>query len=131
MVRRETLQEAGIGRGVIRHRVEARVLEPMYPGTYRFGTGPLSPLAEAAAAVLACGSGALLSYRSGLEVRSLLEMEAGNAWHVTVPNRRLRGPSARDCVRRGLRPIKVHFTSVLHDDEITEVEGVPVTSAAR
>ena len=131
MVRLKTLLEAGIGRGAIRRRIEARVLDLMYPGTYRFGAGPLTPLAEAAAAVLACGVNALLSYRSGLEVRGLLEMQPANAWHVTVPERRLRGPSARECVRKGLRPIKVHFTSVLHEDEITEVEGVPVTSVAR
>ncbi len=103
----------------------------MYPGTYRFGAGPLTQLAEAAAAVLACGAGALLSYRSGLEVRELIDLRPASAWHVTIPHRRLRGPSARNCVRKGLRPIKVHFTAVLHEDEITDVEGVPVTSVGR
>jgi hypothetical protein len=70
------------------------------------------------AAVLASGSGAVLSHRSATALWGIWGSGTGEA-HVTVPRK-----------TRSQRPIRRHF-GVLPLDEVTIQDGIPVTSAAR
>lgn len=70
------------------------------------------------AAVLASGEGAVLSHRSATALWGIWGSGAGEV-HVTVP----RKTRSREGIRR-------HF-GVLSNDEVTVVEGIPVTSAVR
>jgi very-short-patch-repair endonuclease len=128
---RAQLLDRGIHRSSIQRRIDAGVLVSLYPGVYAHGQGSLTESAAALAAVLACGEGALLAYGSAIELRKLLERAGGNCWHVTIPHRKPTGPNAIESLRRGLRPIRVHFTSVLFDGEPTVFAGVPITSVER
>lgn len=70
------------------------------------------------AAVLACGSGAALSHRSAAQLWGLIR-RSGSVLEVTRP--------AAFRPRLGIRGHR----SVLPDDEIDVVEGIPVTSVSR
>ena len=71
------------------------------------------------AAVLACGTDALLSHGSAAALWDLLPVAAKRI-DVTAPgNRRLR------------RDISVHRTGQLHRDDRTQRDGIPVTTVAR
>jgi len=69
------------------------------------------------AAVLAGGSGAVLSHRSAAELWGLIDGFSGPI-HLTVPTKRARAG------------ILVHRSSV-PDDERTEIDGIPVTTVPR
>ena len=73
------------------------------------------------AAVLTCGPGAALSHRSGA---ALWEMRAGgvNVIDVTVPSR------AGRISRKGIR---IHRSGRLTAEEVTDKDGIPVTTVAR
>ncbi|HEY2056376.1 MAG TPA: DUF559 domain-containing protein [Solirubrobacterales bacterium] len=70
------------------------------------------------AAVLASGDGAVLSHRSATGLWGIWGSGAGEI-HVTVPRK-----------SRSQRAIRRHF-SVLPDDELEVVDGIPATCAAR
>ena len=69
------------------------------------------------AAVLAAGSGAVLSHRSAGAIHRI---HRSKALDVTVP-----------CRGRSVRGIRIHYSKSLPDDEITTVSGIPVTSSPR
>jgi very-short-patch-repair endonuclease len=73
------------------------------------------------AAVLACGSGAMLSHRSAAELWALL-IPGDGPLHVTVPT------TAGRRRRPGLR---IHRTPYLPDDATTRRHGIAVTTPAR
>jgi very-short-patch-repair endonuclease len=70
------------------------------------------------AAVLASGDGAVLSHRSATALFGVWGSGTGEI-HVTVPRK-----------VRSTHSVRRHF-SILPDDERVEVDGIPVTSAAR
>jgi very-short-patch-repair endonuclease len=72
------------------------------------------------AAVLSCGPDAVLSHRSAARLWNLLP-DSRRITDVTVPqqNRRSRGV------------VRVHQTRSLHREDVTVVDGIPVTSVAR
>ena len=70
------------------------------------------------AAVLAGGPGAVLSHRSAAELWGLLDGFTAPI-HLTVPT-----------TRRGRKGIRLHRSS-LPEDEITQFEGIPVSTVAR
>jgi very-short-patch-repair endonuclease len=72
------------------------------------------------AAVLACGPGAGLSHRAALALWDLGRSESGLI-DVTVPGR---------SGRRGPRGVRVHRSKLLQKGDVTEVDGIPVTSLA-
>jgi very-short-patch-repair endonuclease len=72
------------------------------------------------AAVLACGSEAVLSHRPALALWDLRPTPSG-AVDVTVPGRR----------RRGQPGIHVHSVRSVHDGDRALVDAIPVTSLAR
>jgi very-short-patch-repair endonuclease len=118
VVSRTQLAGLGLGRGAILHRLERMRLHPVHRGVYAVGRRRLSRPGAWMAAVLACGDGAVLSHRS-----------AAVHWGICRPD-----PSRTDVTaprRVGRRDgIRAH-RAILPADEITEVDGIPVTTAAR
>jgi len=71
-VARRQLLGLGIGAGAIDLRVANGRLHPVYPGVYAVGTRLWTPKSEWIAAVLASGSGALLSHRDAGMLHEIL-----------------------------------------------------------
>jgi very-short-patch-repair endonuclease len=111
----------GVPSGTIDEWLLAGLLHAVYPGVYAVGHPVLAPRAALLAAVLACGPTAVLSHRSAAELWNLIEIREGFVIQVTVPGHGIEGPSG----------IYVHRTSELSRWERDEVDGIPVTSAAR
>jgi very-short-patch-repair endonuclease len=120
-VARRQLLEAGLSTHSIDGLVARRFLRVLHRGVYQ--VGPIvGPHFREMAAVLACGSGAVISHRSAGTVWKLLVGLPNDApVDVMVP--------ARD---RGARPgIRAHRVRRLDPGEVTAVDGVPVTTPAR
>lgn len=120
VVTRQQLRELGLGPGAIKSRVATGRLYPIHAGVYSVGRPSLSPLGYRMAAVLALGPTAVLSHKSAAEHWGLL-VTAQTKVDVTVP-----GSS-----RAQRRKIRVHRARTLWPDEVTVLDGIPVTSLAR
>src|SRR4051812_12193353 len=114
VVSRQELLAAGIGRGAIEHALKRGVLYGKYDGVYTVGRRELSPNGERRAIVLACGAGARLSHRSAAAAWGL-RPDGGTRWEVTVPTD-----------RRPNAPVRT-YRNRLADDEVCELDGIPVT----
>jgi very-short-patch-repair endonuclease len=109
----------GFNREAIRRRVQADRLHRLHAGVYAVGHWALTSRSRDLAAVLAYGPRALLSHRAAGRVQQLLSASAGLI-DVTAP--------------RGCKPkpgITVHRTRLIHPDDRSLVDGLPVTSVAR
>jgi very-short-patch-repair endonuclease len=120
VVAHRQLRELGLGRSSIRWRVESGRLHPIRRGVYAVGRPEVSPHGRRMAALLACGPGAVLSHGSaaalwgfGSEPRGLVEVSLS-------PGMRSRQPG-----------IRAHRRSALRPAEVTEHEGIAVTSPIR
>jgi very-short-patch-repair endonuclease/predicted transcriptional regulator of viral defense system len=118
VVGRRQLLELGLGRGQIDGRLARGQLHRVYRGAYAVGHPVVSRDGRRMAAVLSVGRGAILSFRSAGELWRLtprwggsLELTAPKGWRST----------AGLLVRRFALP----------DDEVTEVDGIPVSSVSR
>jgi uncharacterized protein DUF559 len=102
------------------HRVVTGRLHRIHAGVYAVGHARLTQPGRWMAAVLACGEGALLSHRS-----------AAALWGIgTYPGIRIDVTVSDRSGRR--RPhIAVHRPRSLLEEDRWEVDGIPVTSAAR
>jgi very-short-patch-repair endonuclease len=112
------LREMGMSRSAIASRVGRGELLRLYRGVYAVGYRPLIEEGRWMAAVLAGGPDAVLSHRS-----------AGVLWGI-VPRR----PLVPEVIRpRKFGPVEamVGHRMALRADEMTEVEGIPATTAAR
>ena len=121
LVNRYGLLGMSIPGGTIDGWVRDERLHVVHPGVYAVGHDVLTPQARLLAAVLACGPTAVLSHRSAAEIWELLDERSGYVIQVTVPGHGIEGPSG----------IYVHRTAALSRWERDEVDGIPVTSAAR
>ena len=101
----------------IRVRVARGNLFRVYRGVYAVGHIPTAPVAKAAAAVLACGPGAVLSHASAAALWGF------GTWPKTIE---VTAPSA---LRRP--GIRVHRSTTLVRADRTRHLGIPVTTAAR
>jgi predicted transcriptional regulator of viral defense system len=121
VVTREQLVEAGLRERGIADWVRSERIRRLHRGVYAYGHDRLRREGYWLAAVLACGPGAKLSYRSGA---ALLEIRAtgGGVIDVTVPSRAGR-------VRR--EGVRVHRSGRLTAEEVTVKDGIPVTTVAR
>ena len=114
----EQLVGASVSRDEVRHRVKQGWLRREHRGVYL--VGPLeTPHSRAMAAVLAYGSGALLSHYPAAVLWGLRPPPA-HTMHVIVS---ARGTRSRD-------GIQAH-TAHLHPKDATRKHGIPVTSPAR
>ena len=118
IVARLQLLALGVGRGAIDHRLACGRLHLVHPGVYAVGHRVLSKAAWWMAAVLASGDGAVLSHRAA-GARWGLRQSSGQRIEVTVPRRRYSRP--------GIQP----HVAQLPADEVTVVEGIPVTTPPR
>jgi predicted transcriptional regulator of viral defense system/very-short-patch-repair endonuclease len=118
VVSRDQLLELGFSREAVDVRREAGRLHRLRRGVYAVGHRVVSREARWMAAVLACAEGAALSHRS-----------AAALWGI-------RGPSSRaievttGSKSRSHAGVHRHY-AVLPVDEITEHEGIPVTTVPR
>lgn len=111
---------AGVGSEAIRHRLATGRLYRLHRGVYTLGVPKVRPEGRWLAAVLACGTTAVLSHRSAAAHLRLLRAEPGPV-HVTVvcstPKRR--------------RGIVVHATRSLPRTETFTRLAVPCTTVER
>lgn len=118
VVGRSQLVELGYSRAAVGRAVAGGLLAPIHRGAYVVGHRHLASAGRRFAAVLACGSSAVLSHVSAAEAWGL-HPGARARYDVTVP-RTLRP-------RPGLSPHR----GVLAEDERTRLDGLPVTTVAR
>jgi hypothetical protein len=119
VIARIQLLSLGLSAQAIDRRLRAGRLHRIHRGVYAVGHPLLSETGRRWAAVLACGADAVLSDRSAADAWGL-RPSATATMHVSV------GPLTR--VR--LRGIVAHRRS-LFGDEVTELEGLPLTTPAR
>jgi very-short-patch-repair endonuclease len=115
------LLACGLTRTRVEHRVAAGQLQRLWRGVYAFGHQELTRSGRLIAAVLACGPGAVLGYRTAAEHWELLAV-SGSEIHVTVAER----------AGRTRRPgIRLHQVRRLDPEDVTSRDRIPVTTVAR
>jgi very-short-patch-repair endonuclease len=116
------MRSAGISDDAIDRLRKSGHLHCLHRAVYAVGHAAPVPLGDETAALLACGSGAVLGHLSAAILWALMSEDRGaRLIHVTVPGRH--GPSPRGVV--------VHRTSRLHPSATRVHKGLPVTSPAR
>lgn len=118
IVGREQLRALGMEPGAIKRRIGAGRLHIVHRGVYAVGHKAITRRGRWLAGVLASGEGAALSHRSATALWGIWGSGAGET-HVTLPRK-----------TRSQRSIRRHF-GVLARDEVTVLDGIPVTTAAR
>lgn len=118
VVARAQLAKIGVERGAIRLRVERCRLHLVHRGVYAVGHRLLTKQGRWMAAVLAAGPGAVLSHRS-----------AAAHWGIRPSDRLVADVTVGRALtqRSGLR---IHRSWLPHD-EVTALDGIPVTSVSR
>jgi very-short-patch-repair endonuclease len=119
VARRQLLGE-GFSRHLVQDRVTSGHLTPIHRGVYAVGHRKLTLKGVWMAAVLACGAGAGLSHRAALALWDLGRSESGLI-DITVPGR---------TGRRGPPGVRLHRSKLLQEGDVTEVDGIAVTSLA-
>jgi very-short-patch-repair endonuclease len=110
----------GFGRGAIEWRIVHGRLHRVHQGVYAVGHRKLEWRGVLIAAVLACGPGAVLSHRSAARLWGIRPDNRPSV-DVTVPSRGMRR-------RKGIHP---HSVRHLDPRDITEIDGIPVTTLPR
>lgn len=123
VVARWQLRALEMAEGAIDRRVERGRLHVLHHGVYAVGHRAVVERGRMLAAVLAGGPGVALSHGSaarlwGIEASGAAVVEPEGV-EITVP------------AKRRARPGIVQHSSLLASDEVTVVEGVPVTSPVR
>jgi predicted transcriptional regulator of viral defense system len=114
------LQLLGLGRSGVSRRVRSGRLHRIHRGVYAVGRPRLTQSGHWLAAILACGSRAVLSHRSAAALHGI-RPDSRAKTDVTLAS-----PSARS------RPtIDVHRSSTLEPADITAVNAIPCTTVAR
>jgi predicted transcriptional regulator of viral defense system len=105
VIARRQLEATGLGARAIRNRVSRGQLHRIHQGVYAVGHRALSLHGRFMAAVLACGSGAVLSHTSAAVLWELLKPIDGPI-HVSVPSTsgRARRPGIHLHRTRSLNP---------------------------
>ena len=120
VVTSQQLGDLGFSSSAISRMVASGRLIRLYRGVYAVGHSRLVPRGRWLAAVLACGDEAALSHREGAAISEVRRSERSRV-DVTTPNRS----------RRGQRGIQLHCVRQRHSDEVTEIDGIRVTTIAR
>jgi very-short-patch-repair endonuclease len=121
MVSHAQLLAGGLGRGAIELRLRNGRLHPYHRGVYSVGHTRLTPQACLWAAVLACGGpgASLLGFRGVAAPWDLMPMPSGAVDVITL---------RRSCSRKGIR---VHKTGTLEPQDITDIDGLPLSTPTR
>ena len=115
----EQLRGFGVSKSVAYKRARAGRLHRVHEGVYAVGHSLLTQEGRWLAAVLASGSGAVLSHRSAAALWGIRDADRGSV-DVTAPNRRGRHPPGIDAHRHSL-PVSDWMT----------VRGIPCTTVER
>lgn len=118
VVGRRQLDERGVGRDGIAHRLATGRLHRLHPGVYAVGHRAFGAAGSYMAAVLAGGDGAVLSHRSAALLWGLSQRRPDRP-EIIVPR------SSRST------PRLVRHCSRLAPDEAAVRDGIPVTCVAR
>jgi putative AbiEi antitoxin of type IV toxin-antitoxin system/uncharacterized protein DUF559 len=119
VVTRRQLLEHGLSADAIRHRLAEGRLHPLLRGVYAVGRPQVSREGRWLAAVLACGTGAVLSHSSAAALYAVRETRRSTV-EVTVPH-----------LWMPLRPgIRAHRSTLAREDVVVR-DGIPVVSPAR
>jgi hypothetical protein len=121
MISTEQLIAVGVDRGAIAWRVRRGRLHPYHRGVYAVGHTRLTPRARLWAAVLACGGpgAALLGFQAAAAPLELMVMPSGRIDVIALR-------------RSGPRPgIRVHRSKSLEPQDITHIDGLPLTTPTR
>jgi very-short-patch-repair endonuclease len=118
IVSRKQSEGAGVSSETINRWIRKDRLHRIHRGVYALGHDAITIRGRWMAAVLASGPGAVLSHRSATALWGIWGSGTGETY-VIVPRH-----------TGSHRSIKRHF-GALPDDEITTLDGIPVTSAAR
>jgi hypothetical protein len=120
VVSREQLRRCGLSDRQITRATALSRLHAVHRGVFAVGHDRLSASGRRAAAVLACGPGVALGYRT-----------AAAHWNL----RSVSGPTIEIVVPRSSRPrhrnVRVHCHAQLHPDELAMHDGIRVTTVAR
>jgi very-short-patch-repair endonuclease len=116
IVARWQLLELGFNRRAIEHRIAKGRLHPVWRGVYVVGRPELTREGRWMAAVLACGTGAVLSHVSAAVLWEIRPKSSGPI-HVTLIARRSERPG-----------IVAHRRTTLTDEDITQRLRIPVTT---
>jgi uncharacterized protein DUF559/putative AbiEi antitoxin of type IV toxin-antitoxin system len=121
MVSTEQLLAAGVGRGAIALRVRRGRLHPRHRGVYAVGHVRPSARSHLWAAVLACGGpgAAVISHRSAAALWELVATPSGPVDVTTLRQ------------SHSTQAIRVHKTRTLQPEDITTIDGLPVTTPTR
>lgn len=119
-VTREQLLSEGISRHVVDRQAKTGALHRRHHGVYIVGHLALAPLAQEAAALLACGEDAVISHRSAAYLWGLID-EPPEEVEVTVIGRS----------RRRQAGLRVRQVARLSASDIRERKGIRLTAPAR
>jgi len=120
LVSRRQLVAIGLSSKAVTRRVEKGRLHRIHLGIYAVGHLERTSEARWMAAVMACGSGAVLSH---LDAAALWNIYAGEGARVHVTTVRKAGGR--------LDGVQVHRARRLHPEDVTAKQGIPVTTVAR
>ncbi len=118
LVTRPQLARVGIDDEGIARRARKGTLHRVHQGVYAVGHPNLTTHGRWAAAVLACGPGCALSHLDAAALWGFYDASGPRVHVLTASYRKASGI----CIHRARR---------LHPDDITEHDGIPVTSVAR
>jgi hypothetical protein len=118
-VARWQLLDLGVSHGLIQGRLETGKWVAVHMGVYCIGPRRDDPVSRAAAAVLACGPGAVLSHASAASLWGFLSRWGGGPLEVTTK------------VKRTRPGITAHRCPSLQPRDVTRQRGVPTTTRAR
>lgn len=120
VVSRNQLLDLGFSAREVDNLVRSCTLRRLHRSVYLLGQVE-PPLAREMAAVLACGSNAVLSHRNAAVLWGLLPITAAATPEVSVPAR-----------NPGLKPgIVIHRVVALDPRDVTKLERIPITRPAR
>ncbi|MGH2963711.1 MAG: DUF559 domain-containing protein [Solirubrobacterales bacterium] len=120
VIARAQLLETGFHPQAIKHRIAKGRLHPILRGVYAVGRPQVTTRGSWMAAVLSCGSGAVLSHASALAL-----------WEIGGESR---GPIEISVPTQGGRRrtgVIVHCRAALHANDVTQHDGIPVTAPIR
>lgn len=119
-IARRQLRQLGITDRRIDYALGHGTLHPAHRGVFAFGHARLSPMGRWCAAVLACGPNAALGYRSAAAAWALRPSTAASTEVVIAT-----------VTRRSHPGLTVRRHATLGADEVTILDGVPITTVAR
>jgi very-short-patch-repair endonuclease len=120
VITRAQLLSAGISPKRLTNRIKVGEVKRLHRGVFLVGP-PISPLMMEMAAVLACGGMAVLSYASAGALWAVWPTRSGGMVEVSIAGGR----------RPRIPGVRVHRLRELRPDEVTVLQGIPVTTAAR